>query len=219
MLISRVLSIEVLLRLLHVDLSVLPDVLDHGLVGLDDLAWTTEHQTVIGDLFVARDQRVRPDDTATSYLCAVEDGRVHSNDAIVSDDGPVDQCAVTYGHTITDGGRIAVIDVHHTAVLDGCALAYPDRGCLTADRGGVPDRGFCVDLDVADNGGIGCYEATIVYFWMHGRGKGRGGYLVYARENYFIAPMLRGAKGHDGKDAAVSGSFCQNRGISHFLPS
>src|SRR6185437_4798209 len=94
-----------------------------------------------------RDQGAAADDDAVQDRGAVADQRFGADDATVHN------AQVADGGALTDLGHRVVAAVQHRTVLDVRAAPDDDRAEVGAEHGAVPDGGFGLDPDVADQGG------------------------------------------------------------------
>ena len=96
-----------------------------------------------------RDQGPAADDRAVEHRGSVAHQRLGT------DDRAVDDAQVTDGRALADLGHRVVAAVQHRTVLDVGPAAHQDRPEIGPQDRPVPDGGFGLDLDVADQGGSG----------------------------------------------------------------
>ena len=102
-----------------------------------------------------RHRRARRDQGAATYARAVEHRGAVAHQRFGTDDRAVDDAQVTDGRAPADLGHRVVAPVQHRPVLDVRSAAHDDRPEIGPQHRPVPDGGFGLDPDVADQGGSG----------------------------------------------------------------
>lgn len=132
------------------------DQLDVAVLDLaDHLAGRAEHQRVVGNFFVFRDQAVGADDAVLADLRAGQDDGADGDQCVVADDAAVQHAHVADAHIVAERAGVAGIGMQHAAVLHLGVLADRDQLVVAADHAVPPDAGVLLQDHLADGDRVG----------------------------------------------------------------
>ncbi len=136
-----------------------------GIDAADDPAGHAQHQRTRRHLHAFWHDSPRGDHAAPPHPGPVEDDGAHPDQGILLDLATVQDGAMSDADPGTDQAGHALIDVHHAVVLDVALGPKHDRRQVTAQDGVVPDAGFGLQGDIADQPRSGRDEGGGVNSW------------------------------------------------------
>ncbi len=131
-----------------------PGVLDSadefGIDSADDAAGHAQHQRPGWNLHVFRHDGPRADYAAPAHPSPIEHDGAHPDQGILLDLAAVQDGPMSDADPGADQAGHALVDVHHAVVLDVALAPENDGRQITAQDRVVPDAGFGLEGNVAD---------------------------------------------------------------------
>jgi len=119
----------------------------------DDFRGRAKNHATGGESGVLGDEGVGSDDAMFADLGAVQNGRAHADEALITDSAGMDDGGMANGDPIAQNAGMFIGKMKDGVVLDVGVVSDNDAVDVAAQDGVIPNAGVIAESDVAENDG------------------------------------------------------------------